>query len=1140
MTTKLGTLTLDLIARVTNFTAPLDQAERKAKSSTNSIVADFGRTEIAAKNLVGSLAGLITVGAAVAKTDDYIGLQNRLKLVTDNQKELSQAMSDTFTIAQNSGAAWQSTAMVYQRFADNADRLGLSMGKTAELTDTVSKAIAVSGGSAASAEAALMQFGQALASGVLRGEEFNSIAEQAPALLKAIAQGLNVNIGELRTMAKDGKLTGDVVVNALTNAKASVDELFSKTDFTIGMSLTQLSNSVTKFVGEASVGSGAAGVLSDSIRLLSDDFETFVNLGMVGAAFWSGSYIPAIASSVAAGYLKVKQLSEQIVVQYGAINAERAAAAQAVITLETTLANTRGTLAQLAVEKALEVERMKAQINQTGRIASATRMAQLRQIESQVTMELTAAESALATARSRSAAAGTLAMNAGRGALAVLGGPVGLGLTVAGVAAGYLLMRDNTAEATAKLAEQAKVADMTAESLKKLTGNDRKKAIEDATAAFEAQNKELRNSELAVGSLLIGIQNASGYYGDVVEISNQARLGSISYTEAIERLNKIENIPTELYAKLKKEAAQYDDNAAQALKTKNVLKEFGIEAELVGNKSQNSVVQHNSQADALNNVAYAASNAKKELSDFFSKMHSQALTDISVTGYLQQGYTPKQAQALSELDSKFDSNSFATQAQKDEVLRNLALSDQRALAEQKYADRLKASAKSAADSKKEEERLAKQRREDAKQLDKQQTDERNNIEYQYANRMSQYETDLQKELRRVREANFKGGEAKYIELVKDRFDYEEEMYLRQETLQINRHRWTMEQTLKYENETEKLRVNKSGEYSDEIKELRIQALDEVYNHESNLIRLNQLMTKTAYQQEADEALRTIQQARAIYGTPLSQRASLSLQFAEGNENAANDNTLLNTQSELEKQLAEREIIQSEYDERLEKAVRLHEESKQKIRAEYAEKYADLQDAQYNTQMNMYSSLLSQASSVWGTMTQMIKNAAGESSAAYKAMFLAQQAIAIGQAIINTELAATRAMAEGGFIMGIPMATAVRAMGYASVGLIAGQTVAGLAGIAHGGKTSIPEESTWLLDKGERVLSPRQNADLTGYLSERKNNSQSGGNITVNVTVNSDGSSSTDTQGDSKQLGEMIANAVRQVILKEKRQGGLLA
>ena len=120
---------------------------------------------------------------------------------------------------------------------------------------------------------------------------------------------------------------------------------------------------------------------------------------------------------------------------------------------------------------------------------------------------------------------------------------------------------------------------------------------------------------------------------------------------------------------------------------------------------------------------------------------------------------------------------------------------------------------------------------------------------------------------------------------------------------------------------------------------------------------------------------------------------------------------------------------------------------------------------------------------------MVKNTAGESIAAYKAMFFVNQGISIAQALINTEVAATKAMAEGGFIAGIPMSTAIRALGYASVGLIAGQTIAGMA---HDGIDNIPKEGTWLLDGGERVLNPQQNKDLTNYLASQPQQSSLSG------------------------------------------------
>ena len=100
---------------------------------------------------------------------------------------------------------------------------------------------------------------------------------------------------------------------------------------------------------------------------------------------------------------------------------------------------------------------------------------------------------------------------------------------------------------------------------------------------------------------------------------------------------------------------------------------------------------------------------------------------------------------------------------------------------------------------------------------------------------------------------------------------------------------------------------------------------------------------------------------------------------------------------------------------------------------------------YEERLNMYNSLLGMAGGVWGQMTDIVKQSMGEQSMAFRAMFFGQKAIAAAQAVINTELAATQALAQGGAIFGIPMATAVRAMGYASAGIIMGQGIAGLFG-----------------------------------------------------------------------------------------------
>lgn len=151
----------------------------------------------------------------IAMMDGYTELQNRMRLVTNSQLEMAAATETVFDIALRTNQSLGSTSEVYQRFAKNAQRLGISQSDVAELTETVAKTVAMSGASAASAQASLMQFGQAMAAGQLRGEELNSVMEQTPALAQAIADGLGVSVGALRDMGKNGKLEISKIIDAL-------------------------------------------------------------------------------------------------------------------------------------------------------------------------------------------------------------------------------------------------------------------------------------------------------------------------------------------------------------------------------------------------------------------------------------------------------------------------------------------------------------------------------------------------------------------------------------------------------------------------------------------------------------------------------------------------------------------------------------------------------------------------------------------------------------------------------------------------------------------------------------------------------------------------------------------------------------
>lgn len=546
-----------------NLGNELDSIERKGDFATKSMDA----LSVATRQLAGYMAGLVTVSAAISKMDTYTGLQNRLKLVTNNQVELNKATEDTFRIAQKTYSAWDSVLQVYQRFSDNAKTLNLTMDDTARLTETVSKAVAISGASAAAADAALVQFGQALASGTLRGEELNSVMEQTPALAKAIAQGMGITVGELRTVAAEGKITSQEIVKALKNVQNDVDALFAKTDITISQSLTLLNNEITKFVGESGKGSGAAEVLSGSIKTLAGNLDVLTSAMMVGGAYWLGTYIPAIYASGVAVAAKTKELAVQTVTQYAAIQAERAAAAQQVLSTQAVVANTQATLAAIAAEKALEVQRLKSQITEKGRAATLTRMAELKKIEAQVTRELAVAEGALATAQARSAAAGAASVGIGTRLLGLLSGPVGIGITVASLAAGYLLMRDNGDKANDMLEKQSRYAGMAADELMKLEGAQKRAAEGELTKQLSLQNAQLSKSQNEFLLLTQSITDNNKQSAEAYRIWAELKTGVIDVNQAFNRLNQLSFISSDQINQLADSKKKVDENSKDVKQT---------------------------------------------------------------------------------------------------------------------------------------------------------------------------------------------------------------------------------------------------------------------------------------------------------------------------------------------------------------------------------------------------------------------------------------------------------------------------------------------------------------------------------------------------------------------------------------------
>lgn len=627
--------------------AKLDTQLQKITKSGDAADKQVNVLSASLKTLAGYMAGIVTVSTAINKIDAYTNLQNRLRLVTQSQKELNQATSDTFAIAQKTYQSWDSVVQVYQRFSDNAKTLGINMQKTAELTETVSKAVAISGASTEAAEAALMQFGQALASGVLRGEELNSVMEQTPALAKAIANGMGITIGQLREVAAEGQITSDVLIKALTNASQKVSDDFDKTNMTIGQSFTYLDNELTKFAANAN---SAGGLISESIKAIASNLELIssaaivAGIGYVTAAIAGKTTVITanVTAMIAQRTAAIAQAKQEVVLATAVTNEAKAHLALVQATTASTQAKFGATAASIKYKQATDA--------------------------------VTAALAQQAAAERAAATASATTIKAGSTLLSVLGGPVGIGVTVASIAAGYLLMRNSTAQANEKLQEQAKIADQTAEELQKLEGAQKAAARKDLEEAFAAQNEELAKRGRIVNNTIASISSMNTADAETARILREVRTGVLSYDDAFKALNKSKTASPDIIKRLRDEINKYEEARVQAQKNADAQKALGKEVELSGNKAQNAVKGINSNTEALDKNAAAASAASKAHMDYNKKLQTDAFEAIYKEGLLKK-YTIEQADAIFELQKAKGFSAILSDEEINNTLRTLATTE---------------------------------------------------------------------------------------------------------------------------------------------------------------------------------------------------------------------------------------------------------------------------------------------------------------------------------------------------------------------------------------------------------------------------------------------------------------------------------
>lgn len=274
----------------------LSSAGSKAEKSVGGLESVFGKL----RGVIGGLGAALAARELIQTADAAALLNAKLSLVVKGTAELARAQETLFQVSQRTRASFQETANLFGSLSRATSALGLSQQQVVGVTETINKALAVSGASAQGAAAALTQLGQGFAAGALRGEELNSVLEQAPRLAQAIADGLGVPIGALKKLGEEGKLTAEAVFAALEKSGQGIAAEFEKIPLTVGGALQQAENSLLKLVGAADEVTGATGglasVISDvakSVGELADDIKRAGagadDVGVLATAFQAAS-----------------------------------------------------------------------------------------------------------------------------------------------------------------------------------------------------------------------------------------------------------------------------------------------------------------------------------------------------------------------------------------------------------------------------------------------------------------------------------------------------------------------------------------------------------------------------------------------------------------------------------------------------------------------------------------------------------------------------------------------------------------------------------------------------------------------------------------------------------------------------------
>lgn len=384
MSTEVGSIYYSVDAR----TAGLLKAEKDIDNSTRRMEKGFDRTDKASRrmgqgfnsaggaalrlrNIVTAVSSAMATRQIIAYSDAWGRAQNQLRQVTSSAAELRNTNQQLMDISNKSAIAFENTANLYSKVADATRGLNIEQSELLEFIDLTSQSLRANGTSAAGASALILQLSQAFNAGIIQGEEFNTILDQAPLILKALQSETGKTTAELKKMGSEGKLGVEQLIKAVRNYSAEIERRAAASTDTFADSMTKARNNMIEFVGSSDSAQGVVGKLGESVIYLSNNLETVTQGAIALSAVIAGRYATAIGAATIANL----SLVGASVKRMQSLRAEAQASSQAAI------AKLQEVQASISVTKSIMAE------VQADRTALAAKLATTKAIGTQIAIK---------------------------------------------------------------------------------------------------------------------------------------------------------------------------------------------------------------------------------------------------------------------------------------------------------------------------------------------------------------------------------------------------------------------------------------------------------------------------------------------------------------------------------------------------------------------------------------------------------------------------------------------------------------------------------------------------------------------------------------------------------------------------------